>query len=175
MQLVFLGSFIAGLLLAVRIMFFGAERRRRRAADALPLRWSEPAIANFLIMLGVAGYLSARHGTLSPLAGSAFALVIGAVWSAIASRVAIAIARIQPAHDPEDPRYALQGQVGVVAKAIPAGGEGLVVYDEGAGRLSLRARTLDAGAVEEGQEVCIERVEHDVAYVELWSLVEARL
>jgi hypothetical protein len=175
MQLVFLASFIAGLLLAVRIMFFGAERRRRRAADALPLRWSEPAIANFLIMFGVAGYLLTRHGALSPLAGSSVALALGALWSAIASRIAIAIARIQPEHDPEDPRYALQGQVGVVTEAIPAGGEGLLVYDEGAGRRSLRARTLDAGAVGEGQEVCIERVEGDVAYVELWALVEARL
>jgi hypothetical protein len=50
MTYLFLASFIAGLLLGVRVMFFGAERRRRRSADALPLRRSEPAIIGFLLM-----------------------------------------------------------------------------------------------------------------------------
>ena len=100
MTFLFLAAFIAGLLLGVRVMFFGAERRRLQPADAMPLRRSEPAIVGFLLMFGVAGYLLTRHGTVSGPAGIAIA---------------------------------------------------------------------------EGQEVCIERVEDEVAFVELWAIVEQRL
>jgi hypothetical protein len=173
--LIFLGASIAGLLLAVRIMFFGAERRHSAHGDGVPLRWAEPAIANFLIMCGIAGYLLTRHHAVDSLAAVGIALVLGALWAAIASRFAIAVARIQPEHDPDDPRYLLQGHVAVVTTAIPAGGEGLVRYDEGNRGRALRARTLDGAPIVEGEEVCIERVEDDVAYVERWALVEARL
>ena len=70
MTYLFLAAFIAGLLLGVRVMFFGAERRQRRSADALPLRRSEPAIVGFLLMFGVAGYLLTRRGTVSPGTGA---------------------------------------------------------------------------------------------------------
>jgi hypothetical protein len=97
MPLIFLGASIAGLLLAVRIMFFGAERRHRAHGDGGPLRWAEPAITNFLIMCGIAGYLLTRHHAVDSLAALGIALVLGALWAAIASRFAIAVARIQHA------------------------------------------------------------------------------
>ncbi len=175
MAYLFLASFIAGLLLAVRIMFFGAERRRAHASDAMPLRRSEPAGVAFLVMFGVAGYLFTRHGTLGPIAGAGVALLLGAAWAAFVTWVAIATARHQPQHDPDDPRYALQGHVAVVTLTIPAGGEGTIVFGEGDGRRTLRARAIDDAAIDDGQEVCIERVDDDVAFVELWALVEARL
>jgi membrane protein implicated in regulation of membrane protease activity len=175
MSTVFLIAFIAGLLLAVRIMFFGAERRRMRAADAMPLRRSEPAIAAFLVMFGVAGYLLTRPGRLAPAAGVGAALVLGALWAALVTRLAIAMARVQPEHDPDDPRYVLQGHVAMVTATIPADDEGFIAYDDGEARCSLRARSIDGQAIEEGLEVCIERVEEGVAFVELWALVEARL
>ncbi len=175
MAYLFLASFIAGLLLAVRIMFFGAERRRARASDAMPLRRSEPAGVAFLVMFGVAGYLLTRHGALAPVAGAGVALLLGAAWAGLVTWVAIATARLQPEHDPDDPRYVLQGHVAFVTATIPAGGEGTIVFGEGDGRRSLRARSIDEGAIDEGEEVCIERVDDDVAFVELWALVEARL
>jgi hypothetical protein len=178
MSVVYLIAFIGGLLLAVRIMFFGAERRRRRSPDMLPLRRSEPAVAAFLMMFGIAGYLLARPGRLSAVVGAAAAVLLGLVWAMVVTRVSIAMARLQPEHDPDDPRYQLQGHVAVVTEAIPAGGEGSIVYGElgqpGA-RRSLRARAIDQQFIEPGLEVCIERVEGGVAFVELWSLVEARL
>jgi len=82
---------------------------------------------------------------------------------------------VQPEHDPDDPRYALQGHVAMVTEAIPDGGEGSIAYGASDASLSLRARSIDGQGIEEGQEVCIERVEEGVAFVELWSLVEARL
>src|SRR5881275_2062096 len=100
----FLAAFIAGLLLAVRVMFFGAERRRLRAADAMPLRRSEPAIVGFLVMFGVAGYLLTRHSAVRTAAGTGIALLLGLVWAALVTRLAVATARVQPEHDPDDPR-----------------------------------------------------------------------
>lgn len=175
MSYVLLSSFIAGLLLAVRIMFFGAERRRISAIDGMPLRRSEPAIAAFLVMFGVAGYLLTRRGTLAASAGLAVAAILGLIWAAFVTRLAIATARITPEHDPDDPRYVLQGHVAIVTGAIPADGEGTIAFDEGTDRKMLRARVIDGSAIEDGVEVCIERVEDGVAFVELWALVEARL
>jgi hypothetical protein len=175
MTYLFLASFIAGLLLGVRVMFFGAERQRLSTADALPLRRSEPAIVGFLLMFGVAGYLLTRRGTVSPGTGTLIAALLGLVWAALVTRLAIATARLQPEHDPEDPRFVLQGHVAIVATAIPSDGEGTITFSEGGAQRTVRARTIDGSAVPDGEEVCIERLEDDVAFVELWSIVEQRL
>jgi hypothetical protein len=141
----------------------------------MPLRRSEPAIVGFLVMFGVAGYLLTRRETVSPAVGAAIAALLGLVWALIVTRIAVATARLQPEHDPDDPRYLLQGHVALVAAAIPAEGEGAItIVDEGASR-RVRARTIDGSAVAEGEEVCIERIEDEVAFVELWATVEQRL
>jgi len=175
MSFLFLAALIAGLLLGVRLMFFGAERRRVSARTDLPLRRSEPAVVAFLVMFGIAGYLLTRHGTMSTGAGTATALLLGVAWAGVVTRVAIATVRVQPEHDPEDPRYVLQGHVALVTAAIPPGGEGAISLEQGGASRSLRARTIDASGVAVGQEVCIERVDGELAYVEPWALVEARL
>jgi hypothetical protein len=175
MKYLFLASFIAGLLLGVRVMFFGAERRRLRAVDAMPLRRSEPAVIGFLIMFGVAGYLLTRRGTVSPAAGAGLGALLGLAWAALVTRLAVATARVKPEHDPEDPRYVLQGHVAFVSVAIPADGEGTITFAEAGAKRTVRARTIDGTAVAEGEEVCIERLEDEVAFVELWAIVEQRL
>lgn len=175
MRYLFLASFIAGLLLAVRVMFFGAERRRLSPTDVMPLRRSEPAIIGFLIMFGVAGYLLTRNGTLSAAGGVGIAILLGLAWAAVVTRIAVATARRQPEHDPDDPRFALQGHVALVSTAIPLGGEGTITFGETGALRTVRARTIDGGAIAEGEEVCIERLDDGVALVELWALVELRL
>jgi hypothetical protein len=175
MTYLFLASFIAGLLLGVRVMFFGAERRQLRSADALPLRRSEPAIIGFLLMFGVAGYLLTRRGTVSAGTGALIAALLGLVWAVLVMRLAVATARLQPEHDPEDPRFALQGHVAIVSAAIPADGEGTITFSDAGAQRTVRARTIDGSAVTEGEEVCIERLEDDLAFVELWAIVEQRL
>lgn len=175
MTYLFLAAFIAGLLLGVRVMFFGAERRRVRPTDGLPLRRSEPAIVGFLLMFGVAGYLLTRRGTVSGTMGVGIAALLGLVWAALVTRLAVATARVQPEHDPDDPRFVLQGHVALVSTPIPADGEGAISFsEEGADRM-VRARTIDGSAIAAGEEVCIERVEDGVAFVELWAIVEQRL
>jgi hypothetical protein len=175
MTYLFLASFIAGLLLGVRVMFFGAERRQLRSADALPLRRSEPAIIGFLLMFGVAGYLLTRRGTVSAGTGALIAALLGLVWAVLVMRLAVATARLQPEHDPEDPRFALQGHVAIVSAAIPADGEGTITFSDAGAQRTVRARNIDGSAVTEGEEVCIERLEDDLAFVELWAIVEQRL
>lgn len=175
MSYLFLAALIAGLLLGVRLMFFGAERRRRRTHGELPLRRWEPAVVGFLVMFGISGYLLTRQRTMGAGASAATALLLGIAWAGVVTRVAIATARVQPEHDPEDPRFVLQGHVAVVTAAIPAGGEGAIALQEGNRSRSLRARTIDDSGVAAGQEVCIERVDDEVAYVEPWAAVEARL
>jgi hypothetical protein len=175
MSAVYLVSFIAGLLLAVRIMFFGAERRRARSIDGLPLRRSEPAVSAFFVMFGLAGYLLTRPGRLSPAVGAGVAIGLGALWAALVTRVAIATARVQPEHDPDDPRFVLQGHVAVVTADIPADGQGAIVIGQAEGRQVLAARAIDGQPIGAGLEVCIERVENEIAFVEPWAVVEARL
>ena len=176
MMYLFLAAFIAGLLLAVRVMFFGAERRRLRPSDAMPLRRSEPAVIAFLLMFGVAGYLLTRHASLSAGAGAGVALLLGLAWAALVTRIAVATARMQPEHDPEDPRYVLQGHLAFVSAAIPSGGEGAITFSDAGGTRTVRARAIDDSAIAEGEEVCIERLDDDeVAFVELWAIVEQRL
>jgi hypothetical protein len=174
MTYLYLACFLAGLLLGVRLMFFGAERRSP-PPGSLPLRRSEPVAVAFLGAFGVAGYLLSRDGRLSPALTALAAIALGGIFAAAALRLATAAARMRPAHDPDDPRYVLQGHVAIVTTDIPAGGEGMIRYEEAGAVRSARARDITDGAILAGQEVCIERIEDDVAHVELWSLVERRL
>ena len=175
MAYVFLASFIGGLLLGVRLMFYGAERRKRPSVDTLPLRRWEPAAVGFLVMFGVASYWLGRRDGISPGTAAAVGAMIGVVFATIITRLAIATARIQPEHDPDDPRYILQGRVGIVTVSIPIGGEGMIRYEDIGSSPAVRARNIGGGAIAAGQEICIERVEDGIAHVELWSLVEERL
>jgi hypothetical protein len=59
--------------------------------------------------------------------------------------------------------------------AIPADGEGAITFAEAGAKRTVKARTIDGTAIAEGEEVCIERLEDDVAFVELWAIVEQRL
>ena len=175
MTYLFLASFIAGVLLGVRLMFYGAERRRRPSADTLPLRRWEPAGVGFLVMFGVVGYFLTRDAPSSASTALASAVGAGVLFAAAVTWLAIKTARVQPEHDPEDPRYILQGRVGVVTVSIPVGGEGMIRYEESGSAPVVAARNIDGSAIAAGEEVCIERVENGVAHVELWRLVEQRL
>lgn len=175
MPIVFLAAFIGGVLLAVRLMFYGAERRPRPSADTLPLRQWEPAIISFLVVFGVAGYLFTRNNRLSASTGRFSAATVGVICAVIVTRLAIAAARLQPEHDPEDVRFLLQGRVGVVTAPIPRDGEGMISYDDGAAPACLRAREIDGGAVAKGVEICIDHLDGGIAVVELWAHVEERL
>jgi membrane protein implicated in regulation of membrane protease activity len=175
-------AFLSGLLLAVRVMFFGVQRKldnERLAHRAWPL-----ALAAFLVAAGamlyvrpdgVTGARLALVTLVSTLAGT------GAWW--VVRRSAAA-----PSMDPEDdPRYRFQGHVARVVETIEpldsassSGAGGRITFEFDGRRHQLRAHWLpESSAAQQvghaGDEVVIERVEGDVAYVEPWNVVEERL
>ena len=179
MTVLFLFAFVIGLLLAVRVMFFGIERPAPVApldgSPAAPrVRFSHAALSAFAVIFGVVGYLLLRGGAADGFA-LAIAAAVGIVAAALSAWGASAWARVLPEHDVEDPRYVLQGHLARVTAPIEAGRDGQIVFEIGDERRTVRARLVDDSSVAVGAEVVIERIDDDVAYVESWQQVEKRL
>jgi hypothetical protein len=176
MTLLYLGAFIAGLLLAVRVMMYGVERPRDENPDGeRSFRLSPAVLLAFLGVFGVTGYALTR---LWPASDVTRLLVAAAAAAGAAIAAAYLVRRwwsVTPEHDVDDERYVLQGHVARVTKSIRADVDGEVTYELGNQRHQLRARSFDAASIAEGTEVVIERIEDDIAYVEAWQEVEKRL
>jgi hypothetical protein len=175
----FVAALIVGLLLAVRGMLLGVERRRAPfgspSAPTPAVRFSTPVLSAFATTFGVVGYLVTRPGRMSLAAGIIVALLAGMVAGALAVRLVRRAAAFVPEHDPDDPRYVLQGHVATVTAPIGPATEGEIVYVVEGARHTTRARGLDGSTADLGVEVVIERIEDGVAYVEPWAEVEKRL
>jgi membrane protein implicated in regulation of membrane protease activity len=175
----YVASLILGLALAVRAMLYGVERQRTPFGAPPPpkpsVRFSTPVISAFAITFGAAGYLLTRPGRMGAVSGTIVAILIGALAGAYAVRLVRRAAAFVPEHDPDDPRYVLQGHVATVTTAIGPDREGEITYVVEGTRHTVRARGLDGSVAERGTEVVIERIEDDVAYVEPWVEVEKRL
>ncbi len=173
--------FVGGLILAVRVMFFGVQRRQGteyRSSRVWPL-----ALAIFLLISGAALYArTVSAASLGP-AWAIGAFILAAAVAVVLWRV-VRLSAIAPSTDPEDdPRYKFQGHIARVVQEIEAGAaasSGRVAF-EFDGRLEeYRARwTAEAEArgtvASLNDDVVIERVEDGVAFVEPWSVVEQRL
>jgi hypothetical protein len=174
--------FLSGLLLAVRVMLFGVQRR----VDDEHLfhrRWPL-ALAALLVVTGALTYwrVASAKGVTGGWVTAVVLIGLGAgagAWWLVKRSAAI------PSSDPEDdPRYRFQGHVARVIEPIEAragGASGRVAFTFDGKRHELRAcwlpegdwRRPRAGAAD--SEVVIERVEDEVAYVEPWTAVEERL
>ena len=91
------------------------------------------------------------------------------------TRVVIATTRLEPEIGHVDPRYVMQGHIAIVSSPIDADGEGEIQFAHAQSSNQLRARNLGVGGIAAGEEVCIERIEDGIAFVEHWSQVEKRL
>lgn len=178
-------AFLAGLLLWVRVMFFGVQRRLDE--DHLSHRAWPLALAAFLVVVGVMTYVRSRNPAGGVTVGwVAMVVLLGAAAGAGAAWV-VRRSAAAPSTDPEDdPRYRFQGHIARVIEPIDASavdGEGRIDFSFDGRQHVLRAvwspegdltrHTTAAGSV--GSEVVIERVDGDVAYVEPWTVVEERL
>jgi hypothetical protein len=176
---IFVAALILGLLLAVRAMLLGVERHRTPFGAPSPsrpsVRFSTPVLSAFATTFGVVGYLVTRPGRMGLAPGTIVALFAGAVAGAFAVRLVRRAAAFVPEHDPDDPRYVLQGHVATVTVPIGPAGEGEISYVVEGTRHTARARGLDGSTADQGIEVVIERIEDGVAYVEPWVEVEKRL
>lgn len=169
-------ALVAGLLLFVRVMFFGV---RHVEGERLHHRRWPLALAAFLMVTGASVYARAADASAAWFAVS---IVLGLGAAAVAwwwiGRSAAA-----PSSDPEDdPRYRFQGHVARVIEPIAGTREGRITFEFDGKRHELRARWspsahgefgADAGTT--GTEVVIEIVEGDLAFVEPWAAVEERL
>jgi membrane protein implicated in regulation of membrane protease activity len=179
LTVVFVAALILGLLLAVRAMLLGVERRRTPYGAPSPatpsVRFSTPVVSAFAVTFGAAGYLLTRPGRMSAGAGTIVALLVGTIAGTFVVRVVRRAAAFVPEHDPDDPRYVLQGHVATVTTPIGPGSDGEIAYVVEGTRHTVRARGLDGSIADRGVEVVIERIEDNVAYVEPWVEVEKRL
>lgn len=175
MVALYIGAFIAGLLIAVAIMLFGIERRPATGAPTTSpssRRWI-PLVAAFAVGFGVIGYSFSRFLSRN---GAFVAALVAGVVAGLLTRWLVEKSEAMPVeHDVDDERYVLQGHVARVISSIDAGSEGVISFEYGDERRTLRARSLDDVSVAEGTEVVIERIEGDLAFVEPWLQVEQRL
>ena len=176
MTYLYLVSFVAGLLLGVRIMIYGVERPRdENPSGERSFRLSPAVIVAFSLIFGLVGYSLARSAALGPGVTAAIAALLGILASVTAARLVRKWWRITPEHDVDDERYVLQGHLARVTKTVGADVEGEVSFEVGSERRVVRARSLDTAQLAAGTEVVIERIDGDVAYVEAWADVEKRL
>ena len=167
--------FLAGLLISVRVMVRGVERRVSVGDAIVRTRWA--TLAGALTMAGFLGSVLARFHMASVVAAAA--AIAGAMFGATSASILVRRAVAMPVSDHEfDPRFELQGVPAMVIQTIPANGDGLVRLAAGAGAVHeslLPARSIDGTSIGVGVEVGVERVDDGVAFVEAWSAIEARL
>lgn len=176
MTILYLASFIIGLLLAVRVMIYGVERPRDESPDGeRSFRISPAMVPVFAVVFGVIGYLLTRFSNAGPTSTFLIAALLGIAGALAAGRLVSKWWTTTPESDVDDERYILQGHIARVTKDIRADVDGEVTYEIGSRQYSLKARSFDAAALSVGTEVVIERIEGDVAYVEAWMEVEKRL
>jgi hypothetical protein len=187
--------FLSGLLLAVRVMFFGVQRRvdeERFAHRAWPL-----ALA---ALLAVSGAMLYARSTARVTAGWMGLVVLVGIAAAAGAWWLVRRSAAAPSTDPDDdPRYRFQGHVARITESITSRADGVptgrIAFEVDGKRHEFRACWTPEGEGEgEGKgegaekggwnrasvglvdtEVVIERVEGEVAYVEPWTVVEQRL
>jgi hypothetical protein len=180
-QIVAIGLFLAGLLLWIRVMFFGVQHRLDD--ERVALRRSPLAVSASLVIAGVLLYLR-------PVVTPAWVAVVAlsGLLSGAAAWWFVQRSADAPSSDPEDdPRYRFQGHVARVTQAIESVGtpvgvpKGRIIFDFDGRRFELGAVwSPESGAAFEGagkldDEVVIERIDGEVAYVEPWAVIEKRL
>lgn len=176
MTILYLASFIGGLVYAVRVMLNGVERPREdHPSGERSFRVSPPVVATFAVVFGVAGYALTRRAPDAVVTNVLIAAGLGVLFSVIAARLVLKWWTLTPEHDVAGEREMLQGHLARVTKSIRADVDGEVAFDFANEHRVLRARSCDAGALVAGTEVVIEHIDDNVAYVEAWAEVEKRL
>lgn len=173
----FLGSFLAGLVLTVVSMLIGVERRgavfpRLDPAARPRVKFTRPVVAAFAMLFGVLGYLLNRHTTLGPGSTLILAAVAGGL-GILGSVLLVAKWAVKGAHD--DTAELLQGHVAAVTRDATEFAPAEITYVLNGIRSVVPAMSIDNSRLAVGAEVVIERIENGIAFVEAWDQVEQRL
>lgn len=174
---VFLGAFLAGLVLTVISMLTGVERggpvlQRANPGGRPRVRLTRPIIAGFAMVFGILGYLLTKYTVLGPISTLLLAAVAGGL-GILGAVLLVAKWAVKGAHD--DTAELLQGHVATVTRGVTASELAEITYELNGVRSVVPARSVDEAKLVLGAEVVIERIEGGVAYVEAWSQVEQRL
>jgi hypothetical protein len=174
LRIVFLASFIGGLLLAVFAMLHGVEHARRNRSKAPSPFFNLPAIAAFAVGFGAAGYPLVSRTRLPSWAILLIAIGSGAL--AISGMITL-LARwaLRDAGHPAAETDQIQGQLAVVTQEIAPSSTGEIAYEHLGRQLRIPARALSERRLSVGAEVVIDRIENGIGFVEEWSVVEQRL
>ncbi|MHB1861504.1 MAG: NfeD family protein [Gemmatimonadaceae bacterium] len=166
-----------GLVLLVFVMIAGVPKREpplTPGAASRP-RTLLPTFGAFCTATGITGYLTRNRLVAWGLGSAGIAVAVGAL-AAVLARWVVVRAFAKPSSDPEDdPQYRFQGHVARVTKPIGHAGSGRIAFEADGHRYNLRARSVDGSPVPANTEVVIERIDGDLATVELWASVEQRL
>ena len=174
LRIVFLASFIGGLLLAVFAMLHGVEHARRNRSKAPSAFFNLPAIAAFAVGFGAAGYPLVTRSRLPSWAILLISIGSGAL--AITGMITLlAQWALRDAGPPSAQHEEIQGQLAVVSQEIAAGRAGEITYEILGRELRIPARGFTERPMFVGAEVVIDRIENGMAFVEEWSVVEQRL
>jgi hypothetical protein len=142
----------------------GGSPGARRVAASPTINPS--ALLAFLTWFGAAGYLLERYAEWGLAAVLMGACAAGAAGWYLITRFLDLILAGEREMNPED--YRLEGTIGRVTVAIPAGGTGEVVFSKGGVRRSEAARAV-TGPVARGTEVLITNYANGFATVEPWN------
>jgi hypothetical protein len=173
LHVLFLASFIGGLVLGVFAMLHGVEYARRSRSQAPSPFFNLPAIATFAVAFGAVGYPLASR---TEMTGWTIMIVATASGAAATSAIVVLLARwALRAGRISEGTDDMQGQVAVVSEEIGTSGTGKISYEYFGRKLSVRARSLTSKPLPIGSEVVIDRMQDDLAIVEEWASVERRL
>lgn len=174
LPIVFLTTFIGGLVLAVFAMLHGVEHMRRSRRGTPSAFLNLPAVAAFAVGFGAVGYPLASRTRLSTWGILLIAVATGIVaTSGMITLLARWALRGIPQSGMTDDE--IQGQFATVTRDIPINAPGEISYEHLGRKLNIPARGLGKKALPSGTDVVIDRIEGGVAFVEEWSVVEQRL
>jgi membrane protein implicated in regulation of membrane protease activity len=174
LRIVFLASFIGGLLIAVFAMLHGVEHARRNRSKAPSPFFNLPAIAAFAVGFGAAGYPLVSRTRLPSWATLVISIASGAL--AISGMITLLARWALRGADPSSARSdEIQGQLAVVTQDIAPGSAGEIAYEHLGKQLRIPAFAMSERPLSVGAEVVIDRIESGIAFVEEWSVVEQRL
>ena len=174
---IYASIFGVGLLTSVYAMLHGSIRIHPDPEDITPppAAFNTPVIGAALLLFGAVGYPVSKYSQIGAVPTLIISLLAaGAGWTAMSMLMA-KWAFKGPIHDPHEELEELQGTVALVVKDISPDTLGEINYTFRDRRLTIRARSIDGGAIAAGTEVVIEKIENDIADVELWSIVEQRI
>jgi len=184
METIFLACFVFGLLFTLASLALGlvgdglghahighvhtahATHDGGHDSSSLPLLNASSLIGG-LTWFGAAGYVLTRVSAWALPVAILAALVVGALGWYLVARFLGLLLKGEVEMDPDD--YRLEGTVGQVSVAIPAGGTGEVLFEKGGSRRGEAARGVAGSAIPRGTEVVITAYADGFATVQPWT------